>query len=323
MAVCHSRASSRIIGIGTPNEVMEMAMATTAVDTRSGRVLDSGASDGATSAVAWGAIIGGAFVIASIGLMLMALGSGFGLLSVSPWPNSGVSATTFGVMTAIWLIVVQWVSSGLGGYLTGRLRTRWTGLHTDESHFRDTAHGFLAWAVAAVITAAILASAVSALIGGVARGATTVAGNAVQGESQGAVQSGGSADATGYLVDSLFRRQQPDASGNSQEVRGEASRILLSGVRSGDVPAADKTYLAQLVSARTGLSQEDAQKRVDEVIAKAKEAETKARQAADAARKAATYLSLFTAFSMLIGAFIAAVAAKIGGDHRDAVPSRI
>ena len=117
-------------------------------------------------------------------------------------------------------------------------------------------------------------------------------------------------------------RQQPDASGNAQDVRGEASRILLSGIRSGDVPAADKTYLAQLVAARTGLSQEEAQKRVDDVIAKAKEAEAKARQAADTARKAATYLSLFTAFSMLIGAFIAAVAAKIGGDHRDAVPSR-
>jgi hypothetical protein len=298
-----------------------MAVASTAADTRGGRILETGAG-GVTSAVSWGAIIGGAFVIASVGLLLMALGAGFGLASVSPWPNSGVTATTFGVMTAIWLIVVQWISSALGGYITGRLRTRWTGLHTDEVHFRDTAHGFLAWAVAAVITAAVLASAVSSLLGGIARGATTVAGSAVQGAAQGATQSG-AGDAAGYLVDSLFRRQQPDANGNSQEVRAEASRILLSGIRSGDVPPADKTYLAQLVAARTGLSQEDAQKRVDEVIAKAKEAETKVRQAADAARKAATYLSLFTAFSMLIGAFIAAVAAKIGGDHRDAVPSRV
>jgi hypothetical protein len=300
-----------------------MATTTTAVDPRVARVVNSGASESTAAAVAWGAIIAGAFGIASIGLMLVALGSGFGLASVSPWPNSGVSATTFGVMTAIWLIVVQWVSSALGGYLAGRLRTKWTGLHTDEVHFRDTAHGFLAWAVAAVITATVLASAASSLIGGVARGATTVAGGAIQGAAQGAAQSGGSADATGYLVDSLFRRQQPEASANSQEVRAEASRILLSGVLSGDVPAADKAYLAQLVAARTGLSQEDAQKRVDEVIAKAREAETKARQAADAARKAATYLSLFTAFSMLIGAFIAAVAAKLGGDRRDSVPSRI
>jgi hypothetical protein len=102
--------------------------------------------------------------------------------------------------------------------------------------------------------------------------------------------------------------------------RRGASRILLSGLQSGDIPAADKTYLAQLVAARTGLSQDAAQKRVDEVIAKAQEAEVKVRKAADDARKAATYLSFFTAFSMLIGAFIAAVAGKIGGDHRDAYP---
>jgi len=304
-----------------------MAVTSTTADPRGGRVLDTGA-DGNASAVSWGAIIGGAFVIASIGLLLAALGSGLGLATVSPWPNSGVSATTFGVMTAIWLIVVQWLSSALGGYVAGRLRTRWTGLHTDEVHFRDTAHGFLAWAVAAVLTAAVLASAVSSLVGGAARGATSLAGSAVQGAAQGASQGatqngGGSVDPSAYLVDSLFRRQQPDASGNAQDVRGEASRILLSGIRSGDVPAADKTYLTQLVAARTGLSQEEAQKRVDDVIAKAKEAEAKARQAADTARKAATYLSLFTAFSMLIGAFIAAVAGKIGGDHRDAVPSQV
>src|ERR1700676_126245 len=293
-------------------------MATTTIDTRGGLlVADAGAGDSA-SAVSWGAIIAGAFVIASIGLILVALGAGFSLASVSPWPNSGVSATTFGVMTAIWLIVVQWISSALGGYVAGRLRTKWTGVHSDEVRFRDTAHGVLAWAVAAVITAAVLASAASSLIGGVARGATTVAGSAVQGVTQG----GEGTDPVGYLVDSLFRRQQPEASGNTQEVRGEASRILLSGLRSGDVPAADKTYLAQLVAARTGVSQEDAQKRVDEVIAKAKDAEAKARQAADAARKAATYLSLFTALSMLIGAFIAGAAAAFGGHQRDEFAER-
>ena len=116
----------------------------------------------------------------------------------------------------------------------------------------------------------------------------------------------------------MFRRDPPDPALNVEEARGEASRILLSGLQSGDIPATDKTYLAQLVAARTGLSQDDAQKRVDEVITKAKEAEAKVRKAADDARKAATYLSLYTAFSMLIGAFIAAVAGKIGGDHRDA-----
>jgi hypothetical protein len=126
---------------------------------------------------------------------------------------------------------------------------------------------------------------------------------------------------SGYLVDSLFRQQHPDANANPQAVRGEAVRILASGLRNGDVPAADKTYLAQLVAARTGLSQDDAQKRVDDVVAKAKQEEQKVREAADAARKATRNLAFFMAFSMLIGAFIAGVSAKVGGNHRDALPS--
>jgi hypothetical protein len=291
-------------------------MATTTIAGRDAEVL----AERPASSVSWAAIIAGAFVIGSVAVTLVALGTGFGLAAVSPWPNSGVSATTFGVVTAIWLIVVQWVSSGLGGYVAGRLRTRWTGVHSDELWFRDTAHGFLAWAVAAVVSAALLASGASSLIGGAARGVSSVAGTAAQGAAQGGAQAAGQsgADPNAYLIDTLFRRQQPDPNGNSQEARSEATRILLSGVLSGDVPAADKTYLAALVAARTGLSSDDAQKRVDEVIAKAKEAETKLRQAADAARKATAYLSLFTGFSMLIGAFIAAAAAALGGHQRDA-----
>lgn len=284
-----------------------------------GRV-DIIAAEGPTSsAVSWGAIFAGAFAMAATAVVLIALGTGFGLASVSPWPGAGVSATTFGVMTAIWLIVVQWISSGLGGYVAGRLRTRWSGLHADEVLFRDTAHGFLAWAVAAVLSAAVLVSGASSLIGSVGRSATAVVASAAQGAVQGGTQAAGenSADPTGYLLDTMFRRERPDVAGDNQEARSEASRILLSSLRSGDVPAADKTYLAQLIAARTGISQEDAQKRVDEVIAKAKEAEVKTRQAANAARKAGVSLSLFTGFSMLIGAFIAAATAALGGRQRD------
>jgi len=104
----------------------------------------SGAVESAVSAVSWVAIIAGAFAIAAASLILLALGAGLGLASVSPWYNSGPSATTFGVWAAVWLIVVQWLSAALGGYLTGRLRTKWVGVHTNEVYFRDTAHGFLA-----------------------------------------------------------------------------------------------------------------------------------------------------------------------------------
>jgi hypothetical protein len=120
-----------------------------------------------------------------------------------------------------------------------------------------------------------------------------------------------------YYVDSLFRSDKPGANASDGEIRSEASRILAMGLRNGEVPAGDKTYLAQLVAARTGLSQADAQKHVDDVLAQEQAAETKVREAADAARKAAASLGFFTFFSMLIGAFIASAAAALGGQQRD------
>jgi hypothetical protein len=274
--------------------------------------------EASTSGVAWPAIIGGAFAAAALSLILLALGSGLGLASVSPWPNSGASATTFTVMTAVWLIVVQWLASGLGGYLTGRLRTKWVGLHTHEVFFRDTANGFLTWAVASVIGAAFLASAASSVVSGSASAVVGGTSGAAAGATQAAARSGGTpADPTAYFVDNLYRTDHPSANASDGDVRAQSTRVLLNGVRNGEIPAPDKAYLAQLVSGRTGLSQTDAEKRVDEVIAQGKAAEVKARQAADAARKAGAYLSIFTALSMLVGAFIACAAAALGGQQRD------
>ncbi len=274
------------------------------------------ASESPISAISWAAIIGGAFAIVAISLILLALGAGFGFASVSPWSNSGPSATTFGVAAAIWLIVVQWLSAAFGGYLTGRLRTKWVAVHSDEIYFRDTAHGFLAWAVAAVITAAVLASATSSLIGGAAR----ITGAAAASPTQGATAAPSvstALDPTAYLVIELFRSVHPDVNANPQTARAEATPIIARGLSEGSMPAADKTYLAQLVAAHTGLGQPDAAKRVDDVDAQVKADWVKAHQAADQARKAASYLSFFTAFSMVVGAFIAAVAATAAGHRRD------
>jgi hypothetical protein len=297
-------------------------MQSATISAREERVLTphGGAVESAVSGVSWAAIIAGAFAMAAASLILLALGSGLGLASVSPWYNSGPSAATFGVWAAVWLIIVQWLSAALGGYLTGRLRTKWVGVHTNEVYFRDTAHGFLAWAVAAVIMAAALSSALSSAAGSVARAMGSVASAAAQGAGTAAAKSG-DFDPTGYLVDALFRSDHPDANANPQEIRAEATRIIVSGLRAGDVPPADKAYLSQLVAARTGITPADAQKRVDDVIAKAKEAEVKVRQAADTARKTAATAAFFTAFSMLIGAFIAAVAATIAGHRRDESPA--
>lgn len=269
------------------------------------------------SAVAWPAIFAGAVAAIAVSLLLLTLGSGIGLSSGSFWPGQGATLGTLTVWAAVWLIIVQWAASGLGGYITGRLRTKWVSVHNDEVLFRDTAHGFLSWAVATALTAMLIASTASSIVAGGARAVTSVASGAAQGASQGAAQSSSPADPTGYLVNSLFRSSTPNPADSAADVKAEAGRIIVSSLRSGSMSPADRTYLAQLAAARTGISPQEAEKRVDDVIARAKDAEAKVRAAADEARKSAAKLSYFTAFSLLIGAFIACVAAAIGGRQRD------
>jgi len=239
------------------------------------------------------------------------------LASVSPWPNSGAALKTFTIATGIWLIVTQWISSGVGGYVTGRLRTKWVGVHTHEVFFRDTANGFVTWAVATVIGAGLLAAATTSAVTGTARTAANAATGAVAGASQGAAQSSGGQAVQAYFVDGLLRSDHPTGNSGDAEQRAEATRILLNGLSNGSMPDADKAYLAQMVAARTGMPQADARKRVDDVLAAENTAEQKVRAAADETRKAGTYLSIFTGLSMLIGAFIACAGAALGGVHRD------
>ena len=203
---------------------------------------DRGPLEAATSGVAWPAILGGAFAAAALTVVLLALGSGFGLAAVSPWPGVGASAATFSIMTGLWLIITQWLASGLGGYITGRMRTKWVGLHTHEVFFRDTANGLLTWAVTAVVGAVFLASAASSLVGGTASAVANVASGAASGASQGMTQAAGqsgsgASDSTGYFVDSLFRTDHPNPNASAGDARAESGRILLNGIRSGSMPA--------------------------------------------------------------------------------------
>jgi MFS family permease len=119
--------------------------------------------ESSASAVEWAAIVGGALAAVGVSIILFTLGSGLGLSTVSPWSWSNPSPTTFGMVAAIWLIITQWLASALGGYLTGRLRKKWVGIRTDEVIFRDTAHGFLAWALATVLMATFITLAASAV----------------------------------------------------------------------------------------------------------------------------------------------------------------
>ena len=148
------------------------------------------------SAASWAAIIAGAFVAVSVSLILLALGSGLGFAEISPWPGRGVSGTTFTITTAIWLILTQWISAGLGGYIAGRLRTRWHGTHTHEVFFRDTAHGLITWSVATVLVAAVFAGSVSALVGGGVRGVSEAASGGAGGPIGGAGIGGAAAPMT-------------------------------------------------------------------------------------------------------------------------------
>jgi hypothetical protein len=107
------------------------------------------------SAVSWSAIWAGTATAIALSLLLLAIGSGFGFMAVSPWPGVGAKATSFSIGAGIWLIVMQWLSSAVGGYMAGRLRTRWHSLHTHEVFFRDTAHGLITWAVATIIVAGV------------------------------------------------------------------------------------------------------------------------------------------------------------------------
>src|SRR5580704_7201276 len=169
-----------------------------------------------SSGVSWGAVIGGAFVAAAVYLILLALGAGFGLSAVSPWSNVGASASSVGAAAIVWLILIEIVASALGGYLTGRMRTKWALIHTDEVYFRDTANGFLAWAVALVISVTLLASAAASMVGHVS---PIVSGDAKE-------TYAGITDPNGYFVDTMFRS---DLAGNEQKNssgQAEASRIL-------------------------------------------------------------------------------------------------
>ncbi|MGN6534601.1 MAG: hypothetical protein ACTHKQ_02570 [Mesorhizobium sp.] len=291
------------------------------IETVEAAAIPTDGQESSSSAINWGPVVAGAFAAATLTFILMLFGSGIGLTMVSPWSGESAGLATVAVSTAVWLVVVQWLSSAVGGYLTGRLRTKWVGIRTDETFFRDSAHGFLAWAVATLLVVFVLGSALSAAVGTGVQAASTVASGAVTGAAA-ASDNAEASNAMGYFVDSLFRPADParlaapGAEGNA-EATAQATRILVTSAAAGQVSDEDKTYLAQLVAARTGLSEAEAKTRVDAVLAKADEARAKAKEAADAARKASATFALLGALSLVIGAFIASVAAALGGSQRD------
>jgi len=202
------------------------------------------ADDSNVHGVSWPAVIAGAFVTAALSLILLALGAGIGLSAISPWENSGASTSAVGAGAIVWLVLVQLVACSMGGYLAGRLRTKWIRVHTHEVYFRDTAHGFLVWAVSVVVAAN---------------------------------QSGGTISPNQYFADELLRSRSPGS--NDASARSEVDLILANALRQGTVPPADRSYLVDLTAAKTGISEADADKRVSNVFAQAQQAADQARKA--------------------------------------------
>lgn len=278
--------------------------------------------ESSASAVSLKSIIAGALAASAITLILTLIGSGLGLTMVSPWAGESVSLEAIGWTTAVWLVLVQWLSAAFGGYMTGRLRTRWVGVHTDEVFFRDTAHGFLSWALSTLLVAGLLGSVISSAAGTVAGATATAAGAAGTAGIAAAANASdeGSGFSVDYFADAILRPANPatpPAVQSDERVTAEVSRILVNGTVRGEMPADDRAYLDRVVASRTGLSEADAKARVDQTLANIEAAKTEAQEAADAAKQAATAIALAGAVSLMIGAFIASVAAALGGRQRD------
>ena len=287
----------------------------------------------AHSAISWKAIFAGTTASLAVTMILVAFGMGVGFTIISPWSDQGVSATTFTVSAAIYLFCVSMLSSTVGGYLAGRLRSRWATVNEHERYFRDSAHGFVVWALAAVVGATGMSGAITHIVAGASSGIAPAATTAAQGSP---------AD---IYVDQLLRTNPGQSTANASQAtgaqqatsptagdqtaaplqggqisapqrqtvgdRGEIARIIApSMVKGGSLSDPDKKYLASIVAARSGLSQADAEARVNQVINQAK-------AAADKARKSAALLGLWLAAAMLAGALSAALAAIEGGNLRN------
>lgn len=294
-----------------------------------------------SSGVSWSAVLAGAAAAAALALILIVLGAGLGMSTVSPWPGKGFGMSTVGASSIAWLVLTQIVASVAGGYLAGRLRIKWATVHTDEVYFRDTAHGFLSWAIAALATVCLVgtvagpvASAAAGMTAATAAVSTVSDVTGQAGTGQPASLSGHNGDgnekgqvgAEKYMIDSLFR-PDPSAPDTTPKIDSagllEAASIFANSIHSPSLPPQDQQYLAQVVAKHTGLSSADATKRVNDTFTIARDiaanAEKNAREAADKARKTAAYMAMWMFVSLLCGAFCASLAATYGGRQRDRV----
>lgn len=274
-----------------------------------------------SSGVSWSAIFVGAAAAAALSLALIILGFGLGMSKVSPWSNSGTSVTAIGISTIIWLAFTQITASAIGGYLAGRLRVKWVRLHSDEVYFRDTAHGFMAWAIASLVTVTLLSSTITSILSSGLHASATIA----SGLTPGVVANSDKTinESLDYYVDVLFRKEgtHSASASTSFSTRGEALKIFAKDVRLGTLPEEDEQYLSSLIAQEAAIPQSDAEKRVSNIFSQMQKAisdiENSVKQAADTALKVAVHSSLWMFVALALGAFFASLAGTFGGRQRD------
>lgn len=269
-----------------------------------------------SSYVDWPAIIAGGVVAAAISFVLLAFGSAIGISMTNPFGREGVSLFWIAIAMTLWVVWVQVSALMIGGYLTGRMRRRNYDATEDESDIRDGFHGLLVWGTAVLLTAVLALGGLNSLV----QGAGAAAGGVAQGigaaSSDAVAEQAAELDPFQSSIDVLFRDPAAEAA-DPAAARGEVGRILLAGVTGDGVSDADRTYLAQLVAARTTLSEQEAEARVDEMVTQAQMVQDDIVEASRQARQVAILAAFLTAASLAIGAAGAWFAAVTGGNHRD------
>ena len=260
------------------------------------RLIDTDTAIVAPTYLHWSPIFAGAIVAAAVSFVLISFGSGIGLAVASPSSTWRDTSSVLAVVAGLWLLLTSLASFGLGGYLAGHLRELWSAAPPDDVEFRDGIHGLLVWGLA-ILMGALLTLSASRMVAG---RADLTAPTAATAEPLLAVE-----------LDRLFRSDRsPTELGNDSEIRAQAARIITTAVGRKGMEQDDRDYLVRLVQARTGLPQPDAEHRVDQAIAQAKDAIAKARHGS-------VILAFMIGCSLLLGLPATWLAAAAGGQHRD------
>ena len=276
-----------------------------------------------SSFVEWSAVLAGGAMAAAISFVLLTFGSAIGLSFVSPWKEAGLSGKVVAGLAVFWMMAQQIGAAMAGGYIAGRMRSRWADANSDEVEFRDGLHGGLVWAVGVIITAAFLLGAAGSAI----KAGTEVAGR---------IASTTNVDPLDYTIDTLLRGSPRPAGAATPanqsaaqisatttantELRGELLRTFTRAVADGTMADSDRSYVAGIVAQRTGVPQQEAERRVTEVY---NNVTRTTKETADKARRSGILVGLVTAASLLASLGAAWWSAIQGGNHRDnSVPAR-